>query len=289
AALEGAGGVVGRAPKHVLPVGAACPNCGTTLAGRWCHACGQSAEDFHRSILRLAAEVVGGLFDVDSRLWRTLPRLFFRPARLTREYLDGHRAAQAPPFRLFLIVVVVVFLAAGAGGGNGASSPSGHAQTVLSAGHEPHINIDNNPALTKWMTDRVRIARAHPDAFEATLTAWAQRLVFLALPVSAALLGLMFFWRRSVFIFDHLIFSMHSLSFQGLLLTAMMLGERLSGWFGLLIFASPVHLFVHMRGTYGVGVFGTLARMFILFFGSLIAFAVIMVGLLLIGFYEVGA
>ena len=72
--------------------------------------------------------------------------------------------------------------------------------------------------------------REEPRQFESVLTEWAQRLAVLALPMSAALLGLMFFWRRGVYMFDHLIFSMHSLSFQGLLVALAMAGvaaERL--------------------------------------------------------------
>ena len=287
-ALDSVGPVLRRKPRHTLAVGAACPNCGTPLAGAWCHACGQSAEDFHRSIWRLTIEAVGGLFDVDSRLWRTLPKLAFNPARLTREYLDGHRAAQAPPFRMFLIVVVLVFLAAGAGS---SPSPSSHAPDHASnvkIDTEPGVRMSDNPALAKWLSDRVKAARAHPDVFEATMVAWAQRLVILALPLSALMLGAMFFWRRGVYLFDHLIFSMHSLSFQGLLLCGVILSEKLSGWFALLIFASPMHLFAHMKGTYRLGVFGTLARMFLLFMGSLIGFVLIMIGLVFIGLYEIG-
>src|ERR1700722_10659758 len=114
AALDSVKAVLGRdAPTHALPLGAPCPNCATPLAGPWCHACGQSSDDHHRSLLRLTAEAIGGLIDIDSRLWRTLPDLCLRPARLTRAYLDGHRIGQIPPFRLFLIAVVLVFLAAG--------------------------------------------------------------------------------------------------------------------------------------------------------------------------------
>src|SRR5690348_1239433 len=110
AATDSLGAFLRRRPKHALPVGSPCPNCATTLQGPWCHACGQSAEDFHRSLWRLMVEALGGVFEFDSRLWRTLPNLILRPARLTRQYLDGHRAPQAPPFRTFLIVVVLVFL-----------------------------------------------------------------------------------------------------------------------------------------------------------------------------------
>ncbi len=128
AAIDSVPAVLARAPQHPLPVGAPCPNCGTALAGPWCQACGQSSDDFHRSLVKLAGETLEGLFELDSRLWRTLPDLALRPARLTRRYLDGHRVAQIPPFRLFLIVVVLVFLAAGLG-------------TAAQAGHRPRRGI----------------------------------------------------------------------------------------------------------------------------------------------------
>ena len=83
-----------RASKHSLPIGTPCPNCHTAIAGPWCYACGQRGEKFHRSIWRLTWEAVEGLTDFDGRIWQTFPRLMLRPARLTRDYLDGHRAAR---------------------------------------------------------------------------------------------------------------------------------------------------------------------------------------------------
>ncbi len=124
--------------------------------------------------------------------------------------------------------------------------------------------------------------------FEAVLTEWAQRLAVLALPVSAALLGLMFFWRRGVYMFDHLIFSMHSLSFQGLLVALVMAGSQAERLVRLLLLAAPVHLFAHLKGVYGLGVVGTLARMLVLFVGSVIGFSVALVGLVFIGLVEIG-
>ena len=58
------------------------------------------------------------------------------------------------------------------------------------------------------------------------------------LPLSALMLGVMFFWKRRVYMFDHLIFSMHSLSFQGLLVTAMLLLAKVWGGAGWLILLS---------------------------------------------------
>ena len=292
AALDSVKAVLGRdAPRHALPLGAPCPNCATPLAGPWCHACGQSSDDHHRSLMRLTAEAIGGLIDIDSRLWRTLPDLCLRPARLTRAYLDGHRVSQIPPFRLFLVVVVLMFLVA-------ALEPSSKATALQLTGQGGVVKTDGGTnfrfvrdneggVLDAWVTTRLKQAAKNPQAFENTLTQWAQRLAVLTLPLSAGMLGLMFFWRRGVYLFDHLIFSMHSLSFQGLLLSITMLGALLSDWFQLLLIAAPVHLFVHLRGVYRLGVFGTLSRVLALAVGSVIALMLALTGLVLIGLAEV--
>jgi len=289
AALESVQAAVARAPSHARPIGAPCPNCETPLAGPWCHACGQSSEDFHRSLRKLAAEAFGGLIDIDGRIWRTLPDLCLRPARLTRRYLEGHRTPQVPPFRLFLIVIVLVFLVAGLRPHDKASVKlDGRGGEVRADTTVFRIVPVGSDAAAAWVTSRLNQVAKNPDAFEATLMEWAQRLAVLALPMSAALLGLMFFWRRGVYMFDHLIFSMHSLSFQGLLFSLAMVGSLLTQWFDLLLLAAPVHLFAHLRGVYAVGVFGALWRMAVLFVGTCAILLLALSGLVIIGLAEVG-
>jgi hypothetical protein len=50
------------------------------------------------------------LTHADSRLWRTLTALLFKPGYLTREFLCGRRARYLPPVRLYLVLSVVFFL-----------------------------------------------------------------------------------------------------------------------------------------------------------------------------------
>jgi hypothetical protein len=288
AAIDSVPAVLARAPKHALPLGAPCPNCGTALAGPWCQACGQSSDDFHRSLRKLTAEAMEGIFELDSRLWRTLPDLALRPARLTRRYLDGHRVSQIPPFRMFLIVVVILFLAMSLGPHRKPVVELGDQAGGRQNGFQIHLTPAGKDTAGQWVTARLTAAAKDPGRFESVLTEWAQRLAVLLLPMSAALLGLMFFWRHGVYMFDHLIFSMHSLSFQGLLIATVTAGSQLTGWFGWLLLAAPAHLFVHLRGTYRLGVFGTLARMAVLFVGTLVGFAVSLVGLVFIGLVETG-
>lgn len=88
-----------------------CSNCETPLKGRYCHKCGQIADTWHRPIWSLFSEITEGLFNLDGRVWRTLPSLLFRPGHLTRNYLTGKRQRYIPPFRLFLLASLVFFLA----------------------------------------------------------------------------------------------------------------------------------------------------------------------------------
>jgi hypothetical protein len=52
------------------------------------------------------------LASLDSRIWRTLGLLLFRPGRLTLDYLQGKRARFVPPVRLFIASSIVFFFIA---------------------------------------------------------------------------------------------------------------------------------------------------------------------------------
>jgi hypothetical protein len=283
-----AGGFVTPRGKHAAPPGTPCYNCGTPLRGPWCYACGQSGEDFHRSAFHLVGEAVEGLTHADGRLWQTLPRLIIRPAALTRDYLAGKRASQVPPLRVFLVVLLMVFLVGEWTGSAGNThvgvvklDPSDRAKLQKL---EVHIYRPWDAAVTDWT--RTHLARAvdNPDRFIEAMGAWAHDFAFLMLPISALLLAALFVFRRRFVLFDHLIFSMHSLAFQGLLLVAMMLsgavGLKVTGW---LLLLSPLHLFFHLRGVYGLGKFGTLVRMFLLLIGTSVAFGLLMGTLVVVG------
>ena len=301
------------AQSEILAPGTPCPNCQTPLEGAWCHKCGQLAEDFHRSTAKLLFESVREFFDVDNRAWQTLPDLLFRPGRLTRAYLEGHRAPQVPPLRLFLVVLVLLFLV---GVNIGSTVPrnivlptnnpreqlsriendknisEADKREIESDIKSAHVQFGNGKpsARAKWLEAHIKYAVAHQTEFWQAVQNWAERFAFLMLPLSALLLGLLFVFQRRFFLYDHIIFSMHSLSFVCLLVTATIawnhyLRPDLGGW---PLFAAPVHLYFHMRGVYGSSVAGTLFRMFLLFIGSAIGATFIVLGLLWVAVASVG-
>ncbi len=282
--------------RHALPPGSLCRNCGAGLLGPWCHACGQSAHDFHRHAHHLVAETVESVFHADGRLWRTLWGLSLAPARLTRDYIDGHRAPQIPPLRLFLVVTFLLFLVGGWTGGvvstphldGGSAADRAELAQAQASLQSAHVNLglsaERNRLAESWLRVHVGRAMNHPDELWRAMGERAENVSFLMLPIAGLTMAALFLFNRAFVLFDHLIFSLHALSFLGLLIS-LSLGARL--WLGdasaAVLLAAPVHLFAHMRGTYRTSVAGTLTRMACLFVVSSVGFALLVAGLLFVG------
>jgi len=134
-----------RATRRVLqPVDAAvvgevraCSNCHAPLAGQYCAVCGQRDRSRMISVWELVADFAGEFFDFDSRFWRTLFPLLFRPGRLTAEYLRGRRVHYTPPLRLYVISSVLFFLLANLGGVQGDLSFDDEGEAPSTQGGEP--------------------------------------------------------------------------------------------------------------------------------------------------------
>lgn len=299
AGLGSVGGWLRLRKKHAtIPEGTPCANCATTLQGAYCHVCGQFATDYHRSIFSLCGDFIEGFFHLDGRLWRTLPNLLFKPGRLTRDYLDGKRVPQIPPFRLFLVCLLIVFFVGqsvlhSAGGddplrlasairfdqGEMVAIPNDPkaAEAINKANMELAREIKMNPSAARaeaWIKERVESIRKDPERFLLILEIWGHRVAILALPMMALFLTLLFVWRRKFYVYDHIIFSIHSITFHFLLLTGILLATLVIGskawWLALL---SLVHVWFHMRKVYGTGIFGTVFRMIALGFGTIVGFA----------------
>ncbi len=87
-----------------------CRNCGARLHGEYCCDCGQREGRADERFIDLARDLAGDLIDIDSRFWRTLFPLVFRPGFLSAEFFAGRRARYLPPLRLYLIFSFLLFL-----------------------------------------------------------------------------------------------------------------------------------------------------------------------------------
>lgn len=235
AGLGSAGGLSSNLKADLS--GKPCQNCGTLVEGRHCSNCGQLAASFHRPVFSLIAEIVSDLTSYDGRLVRTLPRLFFMPGVLTRDYTQGRRARYVPPFRLFLIASVIFYLVLfGMVDRSGWLTPERLAdpetgEVSISIGDGEEVLIDENGKVDRDLArralgsrdgvteedlaeadqfiDRVATIVENPELFLAQLETWIPRLSFLSLPITILALVLLHFWRRSLYVYDHAVHALH--------------------------------------------------------------------------------
>lgn len=87
----------------------ACRNCGATLHGPYCSACGQRHLDRLRASF-LWRKLADRLFDAEHGLLLTLRHAVRNPGRLARRYIDGERRSFVGPLAFFLLTTTVVYL-----------------------------------------------------------------------------------------------------------------------------------------------------------------------------------
>jgi hypothetical protein len=225
------------------------------------------------------AEAFEGLTHFDSRIWTSLVRLVRQPGALTRDYIHGRRASQLPPFRMFLIMVVVVFFAGGLGPRPVEQAPRGGqvpARVALGGNTTFQFSVTKPGAR-----EAVTLSEEKSKAFEEAINHWAHQFALLSVLVLAPVISLLF--RRRYF-FDHLIFSLHSLSFQGAIFSAAFLLRAMKFPAPqILDLAIPAHVFFHLKGAYGLTGWGATWRTFLMLMGEAVGFILLMIGLVLVG------
>ena len=173
-----------------------CDNCGATLQGPFCAACGQKNRPLNLSTLELVRELGRELTDLDGRVWKSLYYLFLSPGYLTTQFINGRRAKWLPPIRLYLIVSLVYFAI---------SAITGEAGPTVNVSVTGISEEDQAAQLQRLgFSSNEELQNA---ALEAQAT-WMPRIMFILMPILGALvlLGHRRSGRRYP---DHLILSLH--------------------------------------------------------------------------------
>lgn len=95
--------------------GITCLNCGQPLRDddNFCSECGQVNDTLPLSLKQFVSEFFAGFFSFDSRFFKTITPLLFKPGKVSREYIEGKRKKYANPFKLYLHTSIVFFLLMG--------------------------------------------------------------------------------------------------------------------------------------------------------------------------------
>jgi hypothetical protein len=244
------------------------------------------------------------LTHADSRLWRTLGALLFKPGYLTQQFLAGRRARYLPPLRLYLVLSVAFFLFASAaqsklqvlqiGRSDGPTpkttviplegtktSPLDPAHAGASAEQDTPSCISRYDGPWKdWIVPAARDAcrRAVADHGRSLREAFLRnvpRALFLFLPLLAAAMMLMY-WRPRRYYVEHLLLFVHNHAFVFLLALLAWLTSALlpfaSNWIGLgVTLYIAWYSYRSMRVVYGQGRWLTLSKLIVLSFFYLVS------------------
>lgn len=127
--------------------GRTCPNCGYEPMESFCPQCGQSDRHYARSLGSVVLEFLREMFELDSRLFRTLKLLFFKPGSLTREFSRNRRVSFVSPVRLYIFASFVFFLLLSLFGNLGEAFERGLAEEDLAdAADEVRVNVVTQPS-----------------------------------------------------------------------------------------------------------------------------------------------
>jgi Protein of unknown function (DUF3667) len=100
------------APAAAPPVvKVVCANCGAELRGEYCYACGQPVKGMIRPLSSMLHDIADTIFNIDSRIFRTLWPLYIKPGFLSNEYFAGRRVRFVTPFRLYFFLSIAAFFA----------------------------------------------------------------------------------------------------------------------------------------------------------------------------------
>ena len=201
-------------PARAIPSVAAatsavrCENCGGPVQGRYCGNCGQRLEPPVHSLWHFTKVATEDLTHADSRLWRTLAALLFKPGHLTREFLRGRRASYLPPVRLYLVLSVAFFLYAALGHGD---KP---AEAVAQGNQSECASMDYRGPWQARLTPAIRSACLKISAdkgrsLQEALYHNMPRAMFLFLPLLAGAMMLMYWWPRHYYV-EHLLLFVHN-------------------------------------------------------------------------------
>ncbi|WP_421738440.1 DUF3667 domain-containing protein [Caulobacter sp.] len=150
------------------------------------------------------------------------------------------------------------------------------------------VHFQSSVVKGNWLKERTAKAVENPDYYLLVMFGWAHRLAVLLLPIIGLSLALVYVNKRQYFIYDHLLVATNLLSFSfltnavGMVLPAPLIAP----WFVLLAFWTPINLFQTLRGGYGSSIFGALLKTFIVWFMSVTAFTLLVVGLMIFTLYQ---
>ncbi len=107
-----------------------------------------------------------------------------------------------------------------------------------------------------WGNKIIEKAKTDPALLVYKIQANSYKFSWALIPLSVPFVWLLFFWRRDVGLYDHTVFVTYSMATMTLLTAILVvlsrLGLRDTWLLSTLMLLAPIHIFVHLRGSYAL-------------------------------------
>lgn len=188
-----------------------CVNCGNSFEGKYCNICGERIVKREELTVRhLIGETIKALTFADSKIFRTLKTLFFKPGVLPKRYLEGYRKAFVPPLSLFLLVNLIYFLL------NPFDTLNSHLNSQLA--YQPYSELIYDYGVQQ-MESSTWSNEVYTEKYNARSLAISKSMI-LIFPLLFSFPLWLLFYRKTRYLFDHLMLALSYMTFilLGLLL-----------------------------------------------------------------------
>ena len=152
-----------------------CASCGSARRGAYCSACGQKFAPINPTLGYFLYDLTHELLNVDGKIFRSVRLLLTRPGFLTREILAGRRSPYVSPIRLYLTFSILFFV------------------TLAFVPEAIRMDITYTPSPGEVPLDPQQVEQRTSAALQAVndvTNRWAPRIMFLFVPLFAALVHL---------------------------------------------------------------------------------------------------
>jgi hypothetical protein len=253
-----------------------CLNCEAVLLSMYCGECGQKAGDSRLTVRQLMAEAVEAVFNVDSKLLRTLGGLI-RPGHLTEAYLAGRRARYLRPVTLYLLMSALMLTLASLGTPSQSTTKLVFRGYTLEVTHQgtgrgakviPNEKRPSNLRLSHAIRERAEKRFATTEGQESYIEAirdYRPKLLFALVPLLAVFLRVIYERQKRLYL-EHLVFALHLCAFGFLALAlffsvAKPLPIAIKAFFPLAMVVVMMGYFVlALKRVYGDGWFWTVMK-----------------------------
>jgi hypothetical protein len=197
-----------------------CCNCGTCLAGHFCHNCGQKQVSYNRPLTETIKLLLETWLSLDNKSLRSVKLLLTRPGAISKAFISGKRVSYSSPIKMyFFSSLLFFFLLQMSGNGNvGNHSPENAFPEAAAPQSKETLAPVSGSTQGFWAQVQQKI-QENPHRLRHRVMKAFSYMFFALMPLFALLLK-WFLKSKNKLYFEHLIFSIHVHVFGFLFISA---------------------------------------------------------------------